>query len=261
MKRVRNIDYIHDFGGIKNTDGKTIKSHLLFRSANLAELTQEEVEYLANDLNVKNVIDLRTTDEMQYRPETFISPLIHYHPVSLVSNDINPVVTKENRIQVLNDLVSLPEGMRGHILDLYRYLVSNPQPIEGYKKVFKLLLSNNGSEGYLFHCTQGKDRTGIVMLLVLTALGVSEQVITELYLSFNRRARFKRFMYFIGMNIRFLSLEKAIALNDTLTAKKIYLKTALDEIKKTCNSVMDFLYSVIGLTDENIKQLRLIYLK
>ena len=68
-------------------------------------------------------------------------------------------------------------------------------------------------------------------------------------------------MYFIGMNIRFLSLEKAIALNDTLTAKKLYLKTALDEIKKTCNSVMDFLYSVIGLTDENIKQLRLIYLK
>lgn len=260
MRRVKNVDYIHDFGGVRTSDGHFIKPKLLFRSAHFAEITPEEVDLLVNQYGVSHIIDLRTIDEMNYKPEDHVSPKINYHPTPLVSNEMNPAVTKENRIQVLNDLVSLPGGMRGHILDLYRYMINDKQAKEGYHKVFELLLSNNGSEGFDFHCTQGKDRTGIVMLLVLTALGVDLETIYRLYLSFNHRARFKRAAYFLGMNIRF-TWKKAVALNDTLTAKRLYLRTAIDEIESKYGSILDYLHNEVKLSDSDIAKLRSIYLK
>ncbi len=259
MRHVKNVDYIHDFGGVKTSDGHTLKSKLLFRSANLALINEEEIDLLVNQYGVNHVIDLRTIDEMKYRPEDFISPKIQYHPLPLVSNEMNPAITKENRIQILNDLVALPGGMRGHILDLYRYLINVDQAKNGYHQVFEYLLSNNGHEGFLFHCTQGKDRTGIVMLLVLSALGVSLDTIYQLYLSFNHRARFKRAAYFLGMNIRF-SWKKAVALNDTLTAKRLYLRTAIDEIESKYGSILEYLHNEVKISDSDIAKLKQIYL-
>ena len=260
MRHVKNVDYIHDFGGVRTLDGHFLKPKLLFRSANLSALTEEEIDLLVNKYNVTHVIDLRTIDEMKYKPEDFISPKIAYHPLPLVSNEMNPAVTKENRIQILNDLVALPGGMRGHILDLYRYMINVQQAKDGYHKVFEYLLSNNGNEGFLFHCTQGKDRTGIVMMLVLSALGVGLETIYQLYMSFNHRARFKRAAYFLGMNIRF-TFEKAIALNDTLTAKRLYLRTAIDEIKSKYSSILEYLHNEVKISDEDIAKLRRIYLQ
>ena len=259
MKKIKNVDYILDLGGLKTIDGKSIKEHLLFRSAHLAEITNEEVLILNSDHNIHHVIDLRTFDEIKYRPEEHVSPDINYYHISLVPNELNPAVTKENRIRVLNELVALPGGMRGHILDLYKTLVNSEMAIEGYKKIFRLLLDNEKGEGFDIHCTQGKDRTGVVIYLILSSLGVSEKDIFKNYLSFNKRARFKRTMYFLGMNIRF-SLKKAIALNDTLTARKPYFKSFVNEINKY-GGVDSYLKNKVGLTNKDFDKLKQIYLQ
>ncbi len=261
MKRFKTINFIDDLGNNRTVDNKIIRPHLLYRSSNLVSISEEELDRLVNELNIKNDIDLRTLDEGKIESEEFVSKKIKYHVIPLVSDEMNPAVTKENRIAILNELVSLPGGMRQHILDLYKYLINNEQAINGYKKIFDLLLSNDSGEGFLFHCTQGKDRTGIVMLLILSALGVSKERIYQLYLSFNHRTRAKRSMYFLGMNIRFLSWTKAVALNDTLTAKRLYLDTAISEINKNYGSINEYLTEVIGLDEEKINRLKSIYLK
>ena len=258
--KIKDLAYIHDLGGLKTTDGHTIKPKLLYRSSHLGEISDESVDFLADELNIHHVVDLRTKDEKNYIPEEFIKRRINYHEIQMVPDEVNPAVTKENRIRILNELCALEGGMRKHILDLYRLLLNSEMAINGYKEVFKMLLENE-NEGYLFHCTQGKDRTGMVVYMILSALGVSRENFTKVYLSFNHRARFKRTMYFIGMNALFLSFTKAKALNDTLTARKSYLRVVFDVIDNTYGGIDNYLKNQIGLSKDDINRLRDIYLK
>ena len=145
--------------------------------------------------------------------------------------------------------------LRGHILQLYGEVVTSDLSIQGYKSIFKLLLENNDGGGFLFHCTQGKDRTGITIMLILSALGVSRDIITKIYLSFNNRARLKRTAYFLGMNIVF-SLKQAVALNNTLIARKLYINEAYKVIENKFGGVNQYLSNVIGLADSDIQKLK-----
>ena len=255
MKQIKNLAYIHDLGGTKTMNGEVIKSHLLYRSAHLAEIDEKAVDRLADELNIKHIVDLRTDEELNYRPEDFVSRRIEYHHVPLLDEEINPVVTKENRVQVLNDLIAGEGGMIGHILSLYGKVVTSDMSIAGYKEIFRLLLECDPNDGFLFHCTQGKDRTGITIMLILTALGVSRDRITNIYLSFNNRARLKRTAYFLGMNIVF-SLKQAIALNNTLIARKIYINKAYDTINQFYGGVEKYIRDIIGLSDSDIQKLK-----
>ena len=255
MKKLKTVAYVDDLADTKTIDGHHLKPHLLFRSANLAEIDENDLNILLNDYQVDEVIDLRTNEELEYRPEKEkLLDKVIYHHIPLLTEEINPVVTKENRIQVLYDLVNGEGGMRGHIFRLYNIVITSQQAIDGYKKIFDLLLKSEDEQGFLFHCTQGKDRTGMTLLLILTALGVSKEEIIKIYLSFNKRARLKRMMYFLGMNIRF-SMKKAIALNDTLTARKPYIRYAY-QVFEEYGGVDSYLKDVIGLTEEDKNKLK-----
>ena len=255
MKQIKNLAYIHDLGGTKTMNGEIVKPHLLYRSAYLADINDKAVDRLADELNIKHIVDLRTNEEIAHRPEDNVKRRIEYHHIPLLDQEINPVVTKENRVQVLNDLIAGEGGMIGHILQLYGEVVTSDLSIQGYKSIFKLLLESNDGGGFLFHCTQGKDRTGITIMLILSALGVSRDIITKIYLSFNNRARLKRTAYFLGMNIVF-SLKQAVALNNTLIARKLYINEAYKVIENKFGGVNQYLSNVIGLTDSDIQKLK-----
>ena len=255
MKQIKNLAYIHDLGGTKTIDGKMIKPHLLYRSAHLTEINEKDVNRLSNELNIKHIIDLRTDEEIEHRSEEFVSKQIQYHHIPLLNQEVNPVVTKENRVQVLNDLIAGEGGMIGHITRLYKELVVSKMSIDGYKEIFDLLLNENDNDGFLIHCTQGKDRTGLAIALILTALGVSKDRIIKIYLSFNNRARLKRTAYFLGMNIIF-SLKQAIALNNTLVARKKYIEVAYQAINDSFGGIDNYIHNVIGLTDNDINKLK-----
>ena len=255
MKQIKNLAYIHDLGGTKTINGERIKPHLLYRSAYLSEIDEKAVDYLYDELNVKHVVDLRTDEEVNHRPEDIVTRRIAYHHIPLLNQEINPVVTRENRVDVLNELIAGEGGMLGHILSLYGKTVTSDMSIAGYKEIFKLLLECDENDGFLFHCTQGKDRTGITIMLILTALGVSRDRITNIYLSFNNRARLKRTAYFLGMNIVF-SLKQAIALNNTLIARKIYINKAYDTLDQFYGGVEKYIRNIIGLSDSDIQKLK-----
>lgn len=63
--------------------------------------------------------------------------------------------------------------------DLYIRVLTDEASIASLRRIFELLSSGQG--GFLFHCTDGKDRTGAVAALLLMALGASEQDIFEDY--------------------------------------------------------------------------------
>ena len=84
MKQIKNLAYIHDLGGTKTSSGQRIKPHLLYRSAHLSEIDEKAVDRLANELNIKHVIDLRTDEEVSHRPEDSISSKISYKNIFFI---------------------------------------------------------------------------------------------------------------------------------------------------------------------------------
>ena len=79
MKQIKNLAYIHDLGGTKTMNGEIIKPHLLYRSAYLADINDKAVDRLADELNIKHIVDLRTDEEIAHRPEDNVKRRIEYH--------------------------------------------------------------------------------------------------------------------------------------------------------------------------------------
>lgn len=63
--------------------------------------------------------------------------------------------------------------------EVYAYIIRNMQDV--YKEFFSIL-SEKENAPLLFHCSAGKDRTGIAAALLLLALGVDRETVTEDYM-------------------------------------------------------------------------------
>ena len=257
-KEIKSLAFFRDLGGIKTEDGHVTKDGVLFRSSEIKNITASDLEEMINDYHIDTCIDLRTDDEISLAPDE-LKDIIDYRHIPLVSNEDNPAVTKDTRIDILKMRMKEEGGMKGHIIRLYRLLVNNPQSIEGYKKIFRLLLEKE-SGAAIYHCTQGKDRTGLISVLTLLALGVDKETIIKDYLQYNRYHRFKRFWIFVGMNVIFLPIVYARNLNYALVARRVFIEAAFEEMDKNYGGPMNYLKNVIGLSEEDISLLRKKYL-
>ena len=255
--KIKNTTYIKDLGNIKTADGHKVRSDLLYRSSNLSGLTKEELYLLYKD-NVRYVIDFRTEEEHDLKPELIDVENIDYVHIPLVRNQDNPMITKENRLRVLKDIVYNQGGAKKYMRKFYATRVDNEIAIASYKEFFKILLNCKKDEAVIFHCTQGKDRTGIGLMLLLSALGVKKETIIKKYLSYNKITWLFRFSVYLGMFFA-KGVRLANGLNDVLRAVKSYILTSYKTIDEKYQGMDNYLRNIIGLSDENIKTLKAKY--
>ncbi|MGK2915634.1 MAG: tyrosine-protein phosphatase [Porticoccaceae bacterium] len=138
-----------------------------------------------------------------------------------------------------------PAGAEKIMCERYRELTA--EEIPGYRTMFQHMLDDDG--GALVMCSFGKDRAGIASALLLTALGVPEQVVLEDYLlSSNayadRDAAVKKFEQFF--NSEGIALDPAIVA-PILDARAQYLDTAWQVMSETAGSPDAFLTRELGL--------------
>ena len=256
--RVRHIPYIEDLGKIKTVDGYKVKEGLLFRSCNLTKTNSKDLLKLKNKYHINHVVDLRTSDEIATKPE-ITNHELNYHHVPIADNYEYPLVTKENQFEILEKLMALEGGTYKYVIDYYPRLAFSETSIIGYKAIFKLLLNNKENEGFLFHCTQGKDRTGMVMLFILTALGVDKETIIKKYLQYNHYNWPYKFGISLGLTFGYAP-RYAKALSNILSAKREFIESAFNAIDQKCGSVENYLKEIIGLTNSDILALKDRYL-
>ena len=165
-----------DFGGYAAEDGRIVKWRRLFRSDRLSELTAADYEGLAAH-GIRVVYDLRRESETEAAPtvwpgvaapELFPTPI--FTDVALGST-FDRVASNE---AARND----PEVARGIMRKTYARMVTDPGPLAAFERIFTRLASEGGAPA-VFHCTAGKDRTGVTCALILGALGVSREDIVE----------------------------------------------------------------------------------
>ncbi|MCC8048483.1 MAG: tyrosine-protein phosphatase [Oscillospiraceae bacterium] len=233
---------VRDLGGLPVSGGRRIRSGVLLRSAHLSMAMDNDLQRL-RQLGLKYVVDFRDIDEAAHSPDRDVIGAEH---VAL------PVLDPE-RVRVMSTVTPLStEQVAEHFRDIYRYMALAERARQGYRKFFSVLLDARGG-AVLWHCTQGKDRTGIGALLLLAALGAdSRDALADYYLS-NR-----------GLLSEY---RRVTALGDaaqTAMAKKVFfvhgsfLRAWLDEVE-ALGGVAEFLRSAIGLTDGEVRQLREYY--
>lgn len=170
-----------DLGGYPSAQQTTVKWHRLMRAAHLANLTATDCQQL-EDLGFKLVVDLRSTAEAQQFSDQ-LGPQMRRIHLPVFDNDETESAASTAQIQRL--FARDPLGGYHRMLRVYRRLVTSPQAQQAYHELFALLLATQGKTGVIFHCSAGKDRTGMAAMLILRALGVPPQRVMADYLLTN----------------------------------------------------------------------------
>ena len=247
---IQNGINFRDLGGIKTSDGRQIRSGMLYRSGEFSRLSDEEKKFLSDELNLHYVLDYRDQLEIDRNPDNLWNNSQYFNiPANPLSDEITASLVSDD-IFVLKKYSPLD-----FMIKLYQLLpFNNP----AYKKLISILLNANGKP-LVQHCAVGKDRTGVGVALTLFALGVSEDIImqdyllTEQYLNDYRQA-------VLSQNKSKLSAEEFEKQKIIFSAKQEFLTAAIDEIKKRYNTIDNWLHQEYQLDDNNRKILQDIYL-
>jgi protein-tyrosine phosphatase len=254
-KKPKNL---RDLGGIRTVDGRTVRHGMLYRSSYLYKLSEADAELLQDSIGLSTVVDLTTPPHPAEKKDTLPEDVKYIHLPPLDDKQ-NPSVNRKNRLGILKGIMAKEGGAKKHLSDIYRVMITQEASLDAFRQLISLLTEEENS-AVLWHCTQGKDRTGIATAVVLMSLGVDRDEIMRDYMKTNRSCFFKNLMIFIGVSLVTFSIHTARSLDLLLSARPFFLKAAFDEIDSVYGGTEAFLKNGIGLTDSDISELRSIYL-
>jgi protein-tyrosine phosphatase len=154
-----------DLGGHRTNDGLDVRWRVLFRADGLHRLSEGDLDQLGR-LGVTTVIDLRTTEELTTRGRVgSIQGLTAFHHLPLFEElpDLTVVEGWDDPITLGRHYADMAETGAASIAEALT------------------VLSHGASYPAVFHCTAGKDRTGVLAAVVLGLLGVPDDVIADDY--------------------------------------------------------------------------------
>lgn len=222
-----------DLGGFRTQDGRYTKWGKIFRSDDLNHLTDEDLNYLAS-IPLVSIVDFRTQSEMDAAPDKNPSTLKNNYKLT-----ISP-----GNIMAFEEIAKKSEAEMEHLMmKLNESLVTDSASIESYRSFFTHLQSDKEIP-LMFHCSAGKDRTGMAAALVLYALGVDENAILKDYMISND-----------CLGDKYAPLKESNPnIKPLLEVKEQYLQAGLDKIKADYGSIDSFLTDVLGVNTTLMKE-------
>jgi len=162
-----------DLGGYETLDGRRIKWGKVFRSDNLARLSDMDQTKLKN-MGIKLVCDFRTPAEIKKSPDKFPgnSTAMYLH-LPIIHGEIDNTSLFERIKKGDIEWISTDFMIKGYINNLENFS-------DTWAEVIKRLASPDNIP-MVFHCTAGKDRAGTCAALILLLLGVPEQIVIADY--------------------------------------------------------------------------------
>ena len=183
IEKKRNL---RDLGGYKTQNGKHVKKGYFFRSSRLMDFDQAELKIL-NSLNIKKIYDLRSKEEVKDSPDPTLKGAEYIH--SSAAARVDGTEVNFSPAALIAENVYSKECN-----DEFTHKVYGNLPFSyAYKRMFEDIVA--GNVPILFHCSAGKDRTGIAAILILLALGVDEETAMYDYMLTNeyRKEYIERF--------------------------------------------------------------------
>lgn len=236
---------IRDLGGMINKDGLKVKSNLFIRSSNLFDISDDDLELLTSKYNVKTVIDLRNKGEVLEFPDRLYKSIKYYH-LPILSGRKDGISHEKKGI----NLEKVP-----NMCELYRGMALSETSRKQMKKVLKIIM-NEKNHGVLYHCTVGKDRTGIISLIILTMLDVPIEDIYEDYLYTNVVNEKEALELRDALIEKTHNEEYANEVMDTHLAKKEYLDSIIECMEEDYGSVLGFIIYGLKISKSKINKFK-----
>jgi protein-tyrosine phosphatase len=280
-----------DLGGYTTVDGQQVKRGLLFRSNTLHRLSDADVAVLAG-LRLACVIDFRHPHEKELvGPDRLPSPrpgrlvaLPIFEPGHDVFTTLGAVfggpgapelMARLRHDQGSGDHTSGDHASGDHasgdhasgdhaspdhtsggsaatMVQLYRWFITSPLARETFAEALRLVATPEALP-LLFHCTAGKDRTGWLSAIILSALGVDRPTVMADYLRTNElNADGNAYVLSLLAN----RVDDPSALVPLLEARREYLEAAFTEAEESYGGMDGYLRDGLALSDEARQTLR-----
>lgn len=233
---LRGAPNFRDLGGLTSGKGGEVRHGHVFRSGHLGDLQPEDIRLLQSQLGVSPcVIDLRGAAERSTWHCVLPGAVVYSLPVE-------PTVSARLvERQGAGELVT-PEVAAGFMRNAYRGFVARTAP---QLRAIVLHLLEDDARPLVLHCHAGKDRTGYMAAMLLTALDVPRSAVLEDYLCTNERVSPRDAGRFPPEIMRVLT-----------SVRSDYLEAALETIDQDHGGPEAYLQHRAGLTPAQLVALR-----
>lgn len=256
--KIKHVANVRDIGGLEGAGGKHVVTGRLFRGGHLRDMKEKDAEIFKDRIGVSLIIDLRSPSELNEKPDV-VPKGVDYIYLPSLTNEQNPSINRHNRRSELKRIMKAEGGAIGHLSRLYRTMITQEMAKQSHRGLLLNLICDSDGVFY-WHCTQGKDRTGVSTAVVLMALGVSDKDIIEEYLSEKRSLKIKNWFLTTLVGIVMLNMKAKKNLSTLMNAKRPCIEAALDEVRRVYGDADSYLKEGLGMTDEQITCLRERYL-
>ena len=219
MRRIicKNANNLRDLGGYMTQDNRITKFNSIYRSDVPTFLTENELNYFKEN-NLTTIIDLRCKDEISKKANYFQDKGFDYYNITLKGENC-PKREKD-----------IPLG--------YMEIIDDKEKI---KLVFDVIKNSQG--GVFINCNSGKDRTGVIcMLLLLIAKVPEKDIIANYQVSYT----------YLMDNIKKMHEENPNLPKFLGSSKAEYMEKTLKLFKNKYKTIENYMKS-IGLTNKDVK--------
>ena len=243
-----------ELGGYLADEGKHVKWGQIYRGIPTGKLTGEADRRLLDSLGLRLILDLRSSGEAKKEPDYVPDGARLVQICGLCAEDGAEIAFAPGDIEKLMQTAEEGESISQR---LYRRMLTGNK---AFKELFRALEA--GETPILFHCSAGKDRTGVAAMLILLALGASDEVIC---------ADFEQTNACRKAEIDAVLAEHAAEIAADPACRVRYYAMAgvdpaaapfvLDTIRREFGSAENYLETEYGLTPARLMRLRRMYLE
>jgi len=232
---IRNF---RDLSIYQNKNGKRLKKDLFLRSAALVDLKKKDIARL-EQYSKLTVIDLRTDNECREKPDYVAG---EYYHISLLENLPSGIAhDKKSKEEIVSRIPNMPK--------LYAGLVSSETGVKGLAEAFSIICDPDREGAVLWHCTEGKDRCGVLSALFLKLMDFDDEIILADYMKSGKSSRKRGLKYYWIIRILLKNKQGAEAMRTAFSTRKEFLDSAYSEIERIYGGFGDF-FRAIGITEE-----------
>ena len=212
------ISNLRDIGGYVTKDNRVTKFNRIMRSSLIKNLEPEEFEYLKRN-NLCLNIDIRNKNDLNVRVN-YLQDKVKF--INIPFNDEIPALEKD-----------IPLG--------YMALVED----RNIKLIFDAIRENKGL--IIINCSMGKDRTGVIMMLIELLCGVTNKdIISDYMLSYN----------YVKDDVNLFHLNHPEYPAWVGASKSWYMEETIKMFFDKYHDVNNYFIDYLGLKEEELNEIR-----
>lgn len=253
-----------DLGGFETKSGKKVKPERLVRSEHFANITKKDEYNLRMRFSPATIVDFRALQETRYETDILFPGSTYIHlPILRDRGELTDAYAAENISfgdRMAMAIAAMDNDVITSTLEMYDTMMHDFFTVNQYRHFFDLLL-NQEKGAVIWHCSAGKDRTGIAAALILLALGADPDAVREDYLMSNtflaeRTDEFVNAAASDGVDAKICE-----ELRKWCSVFPEYFDTAMNSVRRNWGNMDRFLYHGMGLTAAKREKLAELYLE